>query len=306
MSNELMIKEEKKKSSNDFELSAIEQVVMQGDLSKLTPPQRVLYYNKVCESCGLNPLTGPFSYIVLNGKLTLYAKKDASEQLRKINGISIDKLEDKIIDDLYIVKATASTKCGRTDQSTGAVTIGNLKGDQKANAIMKAETKAKRRVTLSICGMGFTDESEIDSIPNASKVDVNLSTGEIQTEGQKVSPINYQRPIETINVEPEQELTKEALESFYSSFSDDQDLTRGYVNMCMTKKGWSENRVITELQKDIAISYETFTKWRGKQGKKKSVEMTQTVLIEPIKEETKPLDDAQSIADAFAAFEGAK
>lgn len=162
------------------EMSVIEQVVLQGDLSKLNPDQRVLYYNKVCESVGLNPFTRPFDYINLSGKLTLYAKKDATEQLRKLNGISIEKLESKVIDDLYIVTAIAKDKTGRIDQATGAVTLGHLKGDAKANAIMKAETKAKRRVTLSIAGMGWVDESEAETIPGAQFVDVDLTTGEIK------------------------------------------------------------------------------------------------------------------------------
>jgi hypothetical protein len=152
---------------------------MQGDLSKLDPQQRVQYYRKVCESMGLNPYTRPFDYILLNGKLTLYAKKDCTEQLRKINGVSIESLEDKFVDDLYIVKAFAKTKDGRTDASTGAVTIGHLKGEAKANAIMKAETKAKRRVTLSISGMGLVDETELESIPSAKRVEVDMATGEI-------------------------------------------------------------------------------------------------------------------------------
>jgi hypothetical protein len=160
------------------ELSIIEQVVMQGDLSKLTSEQRVLYYNKVCESSGLNPFTRPFDYISLNGKLTLYAKKDATEQLRKLNGISIEKLESQIIDDLYIVKATARTQDGRVDTSTGAVALGNLRGDAKANAIMKAETKAKRRVTLSISGMGWNDETEMETIPGAKPMNFDVSSGE--------------------------------------------------------------------------------------------------------------------------------
>lgn len=177
----------KKYDNNTHELSVIEQVVMQGDLSKLNPEQRVLYYRKVCESSGLNPYTRPFDYISLNGKLTLYAKKDATEQLRKLNGISIEKLESQVIDDLYIVKATAKTKDGRIDESTGAVVIGHLKGEAKANAIMKAETKAKRRVTLSISGMGWTDESEIETIPNAKTIDVDLNTGEIKNDSSKIT-----------------------------------------------------------------------------------------------------------------------
>jgi len=177
-------------AKRDEEFSAIEQVVLQGDLSKLTPVQRLTYYRRVCESAGLNPLTKPLQYILLNGKLTLYATKDCTEQLRKINGVSIEGLDCKVIDDLYIVKASAKDKTGRMDESTGAVVIGHLKGESKANAIMKAETKAKRRVTLSICGMGWIDESEINSIPNAKPVDVDLETGEIQI-AQTTSKISY-------------------------------------------------------------------------------------------------------------------
>ena len=59
----------------------LEQVIIEGDLSKLSPADRVAYYKQVCESVGLNPLTRPFDYIELNGKLTLYAKRDAADQL---------------------------------------------------------------------------------------------------------------------------------------------------------------------------------------------------------------------------------
>ncbi len=192
MSQELVAK-------RNEEFAVIEQVVMQGDLSKLNPEQRVTYYRKVCESAGLNPFTNPFAYIYLNGKLTLYAKKDCTEQLRKIHGVSIESLDDKLIDDIYIVKARVKDKTGRTDESTGAVVMANLKGEAKANAIMKAETKAKRRATLSICGMGWTDESEIDSIPNAKTVDVDLSTGEIRESNQ---PRPQPQPIQIDNAKP--------------------------------------------------------------------------------------------------------
>ena len=185
---------------NDVEFQVIEQVLMQGDLSKLTPPQRVMYYNKVCESLGLNPYTKPFDYIDLKGKLTLYAKKDATEQLRKAQKISITELSGRIVDDIYIVTVKACTPDGRVDQATGAVTIGGLRGEAKANAIMKAETKAKRRATLSIAGLGWTDETEIESIPGAKPVVVDPSTGEIQLEQPKIE--EKQKIEEPIVVEP--------------------------------------------------------------------------------------------------------
>ncbi len=208
MSNELVKMESqnkvdlKKDINKEHDLSVIEQVVMQGDLSKLNAVQRVTYYHTVCNSIGLNPYTRPFDYISLNGKLTLYARKDATEQLRGVKKISITELDGRLIDDLYIVKATAKTPDGRTDQSTGAVLIGNLKGEAKANAIMKAETKAKRRVTLSISGLGWTDESEIESIPNAQKVDVDLETGEIKIDYINTLHINQIKELINLHSKP--------------------------------------------------------------------------------------------------------
>src|SRR4029077_13307885 len=54
------------------------------------------------------------------------------------------------------------------EDATGAVSIKGLGGQLLANAYMKAETKAKRRGTLSICGLGWMDETEADSIPGAA------------------------------------------------------------------------------------------------------------------------------------------
>jgi len=147
--------------------TAIEQVLVGGDLSKLTTDQRVSFYNSVCSSLGLNPLTRPFDYINLNGKLTLYAKRDATDQLRNKRAVSIGIVDRQQTGDLYIVRAMATLPDGRGDESLGAVSTAGLKGEALANAIMKAETKAKRRVTLSICGLGWLDETEVDSIPDA-------------------------------------------------------------------------------------------------------------------------------------------
>ena len=151
----------------------IEQVVLAGDLSRLTAAQRTDYYAKVCASVGLNPLTRPFDYINLNGKLTLYAKRDATDQLRSKHKISITITERKREDDVYIVTARAKNAEGREDESTGAVSVAGLKNDSLANAMMKAETKAKRRVTLSICGLGLLDETELETIKDARLVAEN-------------------------------------------------------------------------------------------------------------------------------------
>lgn len=150
--------------------SLMESVLIKGDLSKLSPEERSRYYTAVCNSVGLNPLTRPLEYLTLNGKLTLYARRDAADQLRKINGISLEIVERSVSDGLLFVHVRAKDRSGRTDEDLGVVSIAGLKGDAAANAVLKGITKAKRRVTLSISGMGFLDETEVEDIPEAAKV----------------------------------------------------------------------------------------------------------------------------------------
>lgn len=151
---------------------AIEHALVSGDLSKLSPAERLAYYRRVCDSLGLNYLTQPFQYLVLNGRLTLYATRACADQLRRLHGVSIDRPELRIEDGLAIVSVSARTPDGRTDHELGVVSLEGLKGEARANALLKAITKAKRRVTLSICGLGWLDETEVETIPEARVVPV--------------------------------------------------------------------------------------------------------------------------------------
>ena len=163
--------------------SAIEKCLLEGDLSKLTEDQRSNYYQQVCETVGLNPLTQPFQYIVLNGKLKMYALKGATDQLRRIYDISCEvKSTEKIEDILVITVKATNNKNGRVDEDMGFAKIAGLKGDMLGNAMLKATTKAKRRVTLSMCGLGMLSEDEIESIPDdkgdgKGKKEFDSSTG---------------------------------------------------------------------------------------------------------------------------------
>ena len=148
----------------------MESVIAKGDLGKLTPDERVRYYNEVCRSMGLNPLTQPFSYITLNGKLTLYATRACADQLRKVNGVSLEIVSREIADDILTVHVRAKLPDGRVDEDLGSVAFpSSLKGEARANAELKGVTKAKRRATLSICGLGWLDETEVADIPAAAK-----------------------------------------------------------------------------------------------------------------------------------------
>lgn len=158
-------------SASDNMHALLERVLIEGDLSKLNPQERLTYYSEVCRSAGLNPLTKPFAYLQLNGKLQLYALKSCTDQLRMVHGISVESLENKTVDGVYVVTAKVKNDKGRTDVDDGAVNTASLKGEVLANAMMKATTKAKRRATLSLCGLGLLDESEVDSISGAVKIE---------------------------------------------------------------------------------------------------------------------------------------
>jgi len=212
------------------EIAKLDQVLIQGDLSTLSTEQKLGYYSRVCESLGLNPLTKPFAYIKLNSKEVLYATRDCTDQLRSIQKISMSIVSREVIEGIYVVTAKGRTLDGREDEATGAVNIDKLSGEMKANAFMKAETKAKRRLTLSICGLGFTDESEIESIPGAKIVDVPPPQKAIEeTQIESPKPANhteteqeYQGQKETNTELPEigTEATKTDTELYFKSKKD--------------------------------------------------------------------------------------
>ena len=178
--------------------TAIESVLIKGDLSKLNEQQRTEYYMRLCQSIGLNPMTQPFQYLTLNGKLVLYARRDCADQLRKINGISIEIVSQDKIDGLLSIHVRAKDRDGRQDEDLGVVSFPEtLKGEMAANAILKAVTKAKRRVTLSLSGLGFLDETEVADIPQ----DAKRQNPHITKPEDVVDPIEYDQdgnPVDNI------------------------------------------------------------------------------------------------------------
>lgn len=158
-------------------IQALERVLIQGDLAPLDETQRLQYVKAICSAIGVSILFRPFDYIKLQGKVTLYANRSCTEQLRKHHKVSISIVARERIDGLYVVTARASMPGGKTDEAIGAVNIKGLTGENLANAMMKAETKAKRRVTLSICGLGMLDEVEAKALAEReAKIVTNIAT----------------------------------------------------------------------------------------------------------------------------------
>ena len=181
--------------------SIANQLILQGDLSKLSAGDKVRYYNGYCERMGLDPYTKPFDLLRLNGKEVLYCTRSGTQQLNKLHKVShlITSRDTNVDAGVYIVTSKASLPDGRCTESLGAVNIAGLKGEAYANAIMKAETKAKRRATLDLLGLGVLDESEAELIPNASKVAISAMV--------EALPEMEVEAVEVIETEEEKELS---------------------------------------------------------------------------------------------------
>jgi hypothetical protein len=182
----------------------MEHVLIRGDLGALTHQERARYYIRICESLGLNPMTKPFEYLTLNGKLTLYALKGATDQLRKLHGVSVAIVSYEASDSLFTVHVRAKDRDGREDEDFGVVSLPDtLKGEARANTILKAVTKAKRRVTLSLCGLGFLDETEVEDIPARAKQEVPMISSEPESAPAKPAlPARIQRNVDRLNPKP--------------------------------------------------------------------------------------------------------
>lgn len=194
----------------------VEEVTLAGgDLAKLSPEKRKFYVRHKADAYGLNHLLEPFALLMLDNKLTLYVTRAGTDQIRRKENISVRIVNREEHDGMYIVTCQATTPDGRTDEAVGAVPlvqpIGEWKTDartgrryfvpdptgavrgldpiNRANAIMKCETKAKRRATISIAGLGMLDESELDGFD------------EVDTEPRSRVRVGARRPLAP--VEPE-------------------------------------------------------------------------------------------------------
>ena len=161
----------------DIEISAdvetaIAQMQASGkDTGSLTAQQRAGYVVALCRALRLNPLTNPVQFIRLNGKEVLYVTRTATDQLAAIHGLNRKTVRGPEIVDIAGTKVALCTvevslPNGRSETATATLPVAD-----PAMLYMKLETKAKRRGTLAILGLGLLAEDEAESIPGAERAD---------------------------------------------------------------------------------------------------------------------------------------
>ena len=150
----------------------VSSIVINGDLSKLTPTQKVEYYNYRCHQADLDPAAKPFDLLTLNGKQILYANASCTQQLTQNRKLSHQVTNRELVDGIYCVFVRVTGPDGRSTENMGAVPVDSLKGEAKANAMLKSTTKAIRRAVLAHCGLGMMDETEVETIPGAQTITI--------------------------------------------------------------------------------------------------------------------------------------
>lgn len=209
-------------------MTKMEPLVVTGELLFLTGEERIKFYIQVCESMGLNPLTRPlqfFEQIDRNNKrqLILYALRGACVQLAKNHNLTLALSKADFSHDAVMFTATVRNPQGREDSAIGAVSLKGLEGKEYADAIMAAQTKAKRRGILDFVGSGLLDESEVEGMKGSVVEVTEADLKDYVPIAAAPAPVTSEAPSTEVlepyhNIKPEvikagEDLTKRLVES---------------------------------------------------------------------------------------------
>jgi hypothetical protein len=144
-------------------------LVIQHDLSKLTPEEVKTYLADVSEFIGLDPALNGLDTIWMQNEngpgqsLVVYARRGTAEILREIHGIDVVSLTNQMVKDSIVFTAVGKSngEIPRQEVATGSKYIGGLQGKALDDAIMTASTRALRRLTMQFTKLGILDESEV-------------------------------------------------------------------------------------------------------------------------------------------------
>jgi hypothetical protein len=163
----------------------------QGSIHHLDDSMKRALIVKLGNALGLNQYTMPFRiYRDIRGAEFLYATKECCAQLRHLNGISILSLEERIDGDFAICKVSGMNKHGRVSYEIGSVNIAILDGQDKSNGQMWAVTKAKRRLTLDLSGLGVLADVEVKDMTEVAEYNVLEETPKQLEQGNSTSAMS--------------------------------------------------------------------------------------------------------------------
>ncbi len=145
--------------------AAMRRVGAQGqDTRGMSQGEREAALAGLAKALGLNPLTNPVRFIALQGGEALYVTRQGTDQIAarlRINRETIVGPEVRDIGGQKLVfcqvRAREPGPDGRSDVATATIPL-----REPHNDLMKCETKAKRRATLSLVGLGLLTEDDAE------------------------------------------------------------------------------------------------------------------------------------------------
>lgn len=271
------------KKTDELSKEIISQLVIGGDCSKMSPENKIQYMKYRCDNLGIDIAEKPFEFIKLNGKEVMYALKSCTDALCRTRKLKREVLSREKVDDVYLVCCRATDESGRYDESIGAVSVSGLKGDALCNAIMKAETKAKRRAVLSLCGLGMLDESELETIPDRSKNNNNITS---HPSWDKLPSISNHESISSLGVKDEDDVPDWNITSSPETIKKVSEATKSWTHI--------------EFPEYLTKNSEILNTFNGLQFYELSIEDAQSVYNELLEMEKKARKEESKkfIADA--------
>lgn len=144
-------------------------ILARGNIASLNEEDRTKYILALCDALSLDPRFKPIDLISgQGGTVTPYLNRGATDSLARRWGIQRTTVKAPCVvtigtvECVMCVARATDTKTGRWEERVATAIL-----KDHANAFMRVETKAIRRATIALLGIGLPDESELDGIRGA-------------------------------------------------------------------------------------------------------------------------------------------
>ena len=144
-------------------------ILARGNIASLSEEDRTKYILALCDALCLDPRFKPIDLISgQGGTVTPYLNRGATDSLARREGIQRTtvvppkEVEINGVKCVLCVARATDVKTGRYEER-----VATAVNKDAGNAFMRVETKAIRRATIALLGIGLIDESELDGIRGA-------------------------------------------------------------------------------------------------------------------------------------------
>lgn len=240
------MKKELQKVTIDISVENLNKFYRTGDVINFTDVEKIQVMHMLCKRLELDPITRPLDLIKLPPtnktpeREIWYLTASGCEMIAAKWKMSF-KIKEKGVDRdsgiaYFIIEGTIP-ETNRTDEATAYVqclTI-NPKGEKElffgtnmANALMKCETKARRRLIKRLTGLDYIDE---DDLPDKKELDKQTKADALNAAMLNVTPKEISEPVEEIEFydrtrPPHKVILKEVCENAGLSLKNDIEYIR--------------------------------------------------------------------------------